>query len=125
MAAVGTKVIALNSVGQVLILKKTNKEEWDIPGGGLWSTEQPLAGALRELLEETGLTPQKIELQHAVSEVNDKRGFTLYLIYITSVNDNKIHLSSEHSDYKWLEVAEALQLNLSDKYKDQLRLLLK
>lgn len=44
------------SGNQVLVVKAwLGDGRWDLPGGGLHSTETPIDGALRELREETGL----------------------------------------------------------------------
>lgn len=41
--------------GRVLMLKPTYRPGWSLPGGAIDVGETPLEGALRELLEETGI----------------------------------------------------------------------
>jgi 8-oxo-dGTP diphosphatase len=47
-----------NPDGQVLLVKPTYKDGWDIPGGYVEPGESPGAACLRELKEEIGLTAE-------------------------------------------------------------------
>lgn len=52
----GCRVFAFDAEGQVLLIRHSyGSGNWMLPGGGLGRGEEPLAAALRELLEETGL----------------------------------------------------------------------
>ena len=56
-------VIVANSEGKVLAAQRAERAgSWQLPQGGLDAGEEPLAGALRELEEETGLLPAQVEL---------------------------------------------------------------
>jgi len=49
-------VIARDSAGRVLLIRHSyGSGNWMLPGGGIARREPPLAAALRELTEETGL----------------------------------------------------------------------
>lgn len=53
---VGCRIFAFDGEGQVLLIRHSyGSGNWMLPGGGLGRGEEPLAAALRELLEETGL----------------------------------------------------------------------
>jgi 8-oxo-dGTP pyrophosphatase MutT (NUDIX family) len=53
---VGCRIFAFDAQGQVLLIRHSyGSGNWMLPGGGLGRGEEPLAAALRELLEETGL----------------------------------------------------------------------
>lgn len=56
---VAAGVLLVNSAGEVLIVKPTYKDGWDIPGGYVNIGESPRAAAIREAREEIG-----IELNH-------------------------------------------------------------
>jgi 8-oxo-dGTP pyrophosphatase MutT (NUDIX family) len=51
----GCRMIALDSAGRVLLIRQSyGSGDWLTPGGGLRRGDDPVAGALRELREETG-----------------------------------------------------------------------
>ncbi len=51
----GSGVILRNNKGEMLILKTTYKDYWEIPGGVVEENESPRQAATREVLEELGL----------------------------------------------------------------------
>lgn len=52
----GCRIFAFDDEGQILLIRHSyGSGNWMLPGGGLGRGEEPLAAALRELLEETGL----------------------------------------------------------------------
>ncbi len=97
------------SDGKVLIAKR--KEEkmfsgmWDIPGGKLEDNESLYTGIKREVLEETGLEITDILCTLSsilfVASIGDKPTIfrNLYLCKATG----EITLSSEHSEYLWVD----------------------
>jgi 8-oxo-dGTP pyrophosphatase MutT (NUDIX family) len=52
----GAHAIALTPAGRVVLLKLRYARGWRLPGGGREAAETVVAGALRELREETGMT---------------------------------------------------------------------
>lgn len=57
-------VMLLNHTGQVFVGQRldTTLEAWQMPQGGIDPGEEPLATAIRELGEETGIAPELLEL---------------------------------------------------------------
>ncbi|MCC2978961.1 RNA pyrophosphohydrolase [Sphingomonas sp. IC4-52] len=57
-------VMLLNRQGQVFVGQRldTTLEAWQMPQGGIDPGEDPLATAIRELREETGIAPNLVEL---------------------------------------------------------------
>jgi putative (di)nucleoside polyphosphate hydrolase len=56
-------VMLLNREGKVFVAQRLDStlEAWQMPQGGLDEGEDELAGALRELEEETGIRPEHVE----------------------------------------------------------------
>ena len=57
-------VMLLNAQGQVFVGQRLDStlEAWQMPQGGIDEGEDPLTAAIRELGEETGITPDKVAL---------------------------------------------------------------
>jgi putative (di)nucleoside polyphosphate hydrolase len=57
-------VMLLNRAGQVFVGQRldTTLEAWQMPQGGIDPGEEPLATAIRELGEETGIAPDHVAL---------------------------------------------------------------
>ncbi len=57
-------VMLINDAGQVWVGQRLDStlEAWQMPQGGLDAGEDPLAGALRELEEETGISRDLVEI---------------------------------------------------------------
>lgn len=51
----GSGVIIRNKKGEILVLKTSYKDHWEIPGGVVEDNESPLQTAEREVYEEIGL----------------------------------------------------------------------
>lgn len=64
-------VMLLNSENKVFVAQRIDSqlEAWQMPQGGLDPGEDPLAGALRELEEETGIKPHLVEILAKAPEV--------------------------------------------------------
>lgn len=63
-------IMLINDARQVWVGQRLDNrlEAWQMPQGGLDPGEAPLAGALRELEEETGITPNLVEIIAAAPE---------------------------------------------------------
>lgn len=55
-------IILVNRLNQVFWAKRIREEAWQFPQGGIQSGEDPDAAMYRELLEETGLRPDHVQL---------------------------------------------------------------
>ncbi len=52
----------INEAGQMLLIQRADNGLWALPGGALEVGETPAEGAIRETLEETGVTCEVVEL---------------------------------------------------------------
>ena len=103
---------------KILIMKRSNKESlsgyWDFPGGNLDFLESKEKSIQREIYEETGLMVKDIP-QFFDEELIYKRNKKHYLLFLfkANVNHNKIRLSSEHDDFKWIKKSDLSKIKLN------------
>lgn len=66
-------VMLLNAAGKVFVGQRrdTTLDAWQMPQGGIDPGEDPLAAALRELEEETGIAPDLVEIIARASRTFD------------------------------------------------------
>ena len=87
---------------------------WSIPGGMVDADEDPLTAAVRELHEESGLTPSMPpEFLCALP----MRAYNLEILrfhYVAPCDEGEIVISHEHSDGAWFDPAEFRAEHLSD-----------
>ncbi len=75
--------------------------------------KQHINAALREIKEETGLTPEKFWVAPTVNSFYspDKDYICLLPVFAAKVkSDSEVTISKEHDEYKWLNPEEAKQL---------------
>ena len=112
---------------KVLLLRKNStKELWQSVTGSMELDENPYETALRELKEETGINKQRSDLifdnkSHKFmiySEWIDRYKESTYsnkeYIFSLKLNDEvSVKLSREHSNYKWVDLNEAIHMVFS------------
>lgn len=131
------KAIIFNEDKQMLILKRTplykrkgkinvskkyahldKTNIYDLPGGRLEINENIKLGLKREVYEETGLKIKilkKISSWQFISLDNKKIEVTNFLCEINKNTSNKIILSEEHDNYKWVDLKNIKRYNFKDK----------
>jgi len=119
---VSQKAVILNKEGKFLIIQRSatapsNPHKWDLPGGDLDFGENPTEGILREIKEETGLIVKDIKPFDVYSNINDIGDFWVTIAYVAKAISEKVNLSYEHNDFKWITVKEFSKLESSDKIK--------
>ena len=112
--AVATMVLRKAPEGyEVLLLKRATQPfngEWFPVEGGIDPGESPDEAVLRELREETQLTPLEIYRESTRIVPSIPAQVRLH-IYVTFVSDHyAVILNEEHTGKKWCSVEEALQL---------------
>ena len=60
---------------------------------------------MREVLEEPGLsvTPERI-LYASMDNIHGKK--VVFLVYLCSTTEENVHLSGEHTEYRWVDKTE-------------------
>ena len=127
----GAGIMLLNRDGKVFVAARIDNPEdaWQMPQGGLDEGEEPWPGILRELEEETGIRPERVEL---VAECPDRLRYELppewqgkvwggkwkgqvqhwFLARFTGA-DSDIDLDTDHPefrDWKWVEPRQIPEL---------------
>jgi len=88
---------------------------WQCVSGALEPSERVVAGALRELLEETGFGPDDIEAFYDLDLVNQFHepsvdGIVTAAVFAVRLTpESEPHLSHEHDGARWHELEEAHQ----------------
>ncbi|HLD14885.1 MAG TPA: NUDIX domain-containing protein [Burkholderiales bacterium] len=91
---------------------------WDFPKGMVDAGEEPLAAAIREVEEETGLTGLNFRWGHGFKETEpygNKNKIARY--YIAESKEGEAHLpvsaelgKPEHDEFRWMSYDEAKEL---------------
>lgn len=101
----------LKSEGKILILKRsgevgTHQQRWAGVSGYLEKKEEPLARALKEIEEETGLTEDRVELLKASEPIGipDPEIETLWIVYphLFKTQSREIETDWEHTEHQWI-----------------------
>ncbi|MCK5832882.1 NUDIX hydrolase [bacterium] len=110
-----TCVVAFNKSGKVLIAKRAVEPsigEWSLPGGFVEIDETPSEGALRELLEETGLRGNIIS--HLGTEGQKSNTYTNVMVAGFLVTTDGIPSANDDiADAKWFNIDSAPRLVFS------------
>ena len=101
--------------GEYLILKRNEEPfagEWDLPGGFVEMGESPAQAAIREVLEETGLTVSPTEIIGAfTSAYGDSGRHTVDIAYLCRIDGGAFELDREEkSDAAWFRLEDMPRL---------------
>ncbi|KAG7301641.1 hypothetical protein JYU34_014617 [Plutella xylostella] len=106
-----------NQIVQFLLLQTSYGEHhWTPPKGHVDPGESDWETALRETKEEAGLSEQNLEIYKDISKtlaykVNGKPKTVVYWLAKLKDPDQKVTLSDEHQDLKWLEMKQAQDIS--------------
>jgi 8-oxo-dGTP diphosphatase len=99
--------------GRVLLVRRGReplKGQWSLPGGLLELGESLKAGVVREVLEETGLVVEPVELIELLDRIHhhEARVRYHYVIadYLCRVTGGTLAAASDADDVRWAERAE-------------------
>jgi len=120
---VGIKSLIFNKEGQILVMKRNPVKYpnvgnlWDIPGGRINPDTTLVENLKREIKEETGLNPKILQIVAAQDIIKPEiRVIRLtYVSYETSLG-NKVRLSEEHTEFKWVPIEFLLKINNSESF---------
>lgn len=100
-----------NGYPEFLLLKRSSNKiyanQWRMIGGKVKSGESSWKAALRELKEETGITPQKFWTLPSVNQFYEAKTDTIHFIPAFAAElpaEDEIILDDEHSAFKWVNI---------------------
>jgi dihydroneopterin triphosphate diphosphatase len=104
-----------NAETHFLVLQRAQEEKlypglWQIVTGTMKKNESALKAALRELKEETGLSPKCCWTIPYVDTYFDLAKDTIQLVPVFAVeldSSSALHVSSEHQRFEWLRFEDA------------------
>ncbi|OWR55316.1 bis(5'-nucleosyl)-tetraphosphatase [asymmetrical] [Danaus plexippus] len=106
-----------NEYIQFLLLQTSyGQHHWTPPKGHVDPGESDWVTALRETKEEAGLSENDLEIHRDVTKtlnyaVNGKPKAVVYWLAKLKNPEQKITLSDEHQDLKWLQLKEAQEIS--------------
>jgi 8-oxo-dGTP pyrophosphatase MutT (NUDIX family) len=113
----GAGAMIMNADGQVLVIERADiAGAWQLPQGGLDTSEEPLNAAYREVAEETGVQKRDLEFVKACSELlvyelppkartkKTGRGQVLYWFLFSFIGNEKraARRNRESRGWKWM-----------------------
>lgn len=110
-----SKCVLLNEKNEILILKRTDYKNdetgdlWDFPGGSVNLGEDVNEAVKREAFEEIQVKLNKISPIAIDSGKGVPSGQFIFVLFYSKdydLTDNKVILSKEHSEYKWISYQE-------------------
>jgi len=99
-----------------LLLKRSAYESypnlWQMVSGAIEGNEIAYETAVREIVEETGITINKLWVVPNVNSFYspEKNKIFMVPVFAALTETEKIKISNEHSEYKWVTKEEALKL---------------
>ena len=107
---------------QILVLKRSDKGDhggtWGLPGGKVEKGESTIAGAMREIEEETGVSYVPGNRLESMESRDGTHRWVTYLYRVTEPFE--VTLSDEHTDSKWVDIDKIKDLKLHPQFKAQI-----
>src|SRR5512139_3069236 len=101
---------------EFLLLKRSEGQPysglWQMVTGKIKSGEKAHQTALREIKEETGLTPLQLWVAPTVNSFYEPKDEYICLlpVFTARVESDQVKLSDEHTEYQWVDKSKAQKL---------------
>jgi len=108
----------------VLLVKRGNEPDrgrWSLPGGRVEPGEQPQDAVVREVLEETGLAVDVVELVGRVERPRPDGGCYDIHDYAVSIVGGTLSAGDDAADARWFTTGEVVDVDLSPGLLEALR----
>src|SRR5262249_28631780 len=122
-------VIVVNDQGEILLIRRTDNENWAVPGGGMDLGESIIDTAIRETEEETGIT---CEITGLVGIYTNPRHVILYttdgevrqefsIVFTAWPVGGELRPSSESSEPQWVSPAAIPSLQMHPSMRQRIQ----
>jgi len=123
-------LVVISPDKKVLIIKDALEQRWCLPKGHIEKGETPEVAAIRETMEEAGISVKKIlgkidEIEYSYYDPDKKLNVKKHVVYYLAEGYGDIKLESFFDDGQWEEPSEAIKLITTDLEKKVLKLALK
>ena len=102
--------VVVDAEGRVVVVHRPKYDDWTLPKGKLLDGEDPLAGALREVEEETGHRCAAIERLDTLEYVDQQGRPKTVDYWLMEPVDGEFSPGDEVDETRWLEVGTAEEL---------------
>jgi ADP-ribose pyrophosphatase YjhB (NUDIX family) len=113
-------VVVTNDAGEVLLIRRSDNENWAVPGGAVDLGESVAQAAVRETQEESGIDCQ---ITGVVGIYSDPKHVILYtsngevrqefsILLTATATGGQPTPSSESSDVRWVKVGELAEYGM-------------
>jgi len=113
----GVVPVVADPDGSLAFLILRAYRNWDFPKGGADEGESPLAAAVREMEEETGMRVSDLAWGEVSMDTEPYAGGKITSYYLVRVQKQEITLPvsaelgrPEHDEYRWVDAAKARSL---------------
>jgi mutator protein MutT len=110
-----------NNKGEILLVQKKNKKEWETPGGSVEGNESLEEALKREIKEETGIAIKNTKLltvYESEQEVIFKEGFKrmwklIFICYLGEFKSGKLKALDDIDKARWISIKELKKYKLT------------
>jgi ADP-ribose pyrophosphatase YjhB (NUDIX family) len=113
-------VVVVNDAGEILMIRRTDNDNWAVPGGAIDLGESVAQAAVRETLEESGI---ECEITGIVGIYSDPKHVLLYtsngevrqefsIVLTATPLSGQPTPSSESSEVRWVPVSEVREYTM-------------
>jgi len=119
----------VNDAGQLLMIRRTDNDQWAIPGGRQEVGETPLEAARREVREETGILCEITDLVGIFSNPRNVIEYTrdgevrqeFSILFAGHPIGGEIRTSTESQEVNWCDRSTVLQLAMTPAQRRRIR----
>jgi ADP-ribose pyrophosphatase YjhB (NUDIX family) len=113
-------VVVVNNQGEILLIRRTDNGNWAVPGGGMDPGESITDTAVRETLEETGITCEITGLvgiytnpRHVIRYTsNNEVRQEFSIVFTARPTGGELRPSSESAEAQWVSPATVPRLQM-------------
>ncbi len=121
-------VVVENDRGEILLIRRSDNDNWALPGGAIDLGESMTQAAVREVTEETGIDCEITGLvgiytdpKHVIVYTSNGEARQEFSIVLTARRTGgKPTPSSESTEVAWTDTAEAAQLSMDPSMRRRL-----